>query len=359
MSAPRVLVCGTTLAQPMSGVRRHNQELLPRLAKLLSQRSGSLAVLASASGLPFELPAAIEVHASKVPARPALARAAWESLALRGALERARAAGTPFDVVHTDHLPAPRGLTVPFTLTLHDLKSVTLASAPLARRIVGRRVIADAVRRAAAVFAVSRTLREEVRELTGAPTGKLHVVPNGCDHLPLDAREPATPPFLLVVGHLEPRKNIESVLRALALDSALPELRLAGAGANEAALRRLADELGVAARVRYLGLQSDAQLARLYATCACVVLPSLREGFDIPLAEALRAGAPVATSSLPVHRELAPNAASFDPNDAAECARAIHAAAATNAQLATWDEAASAWLVALESLNLRATPRRS
>jgi hypothetical protein len=44
--APRVLVAGTVLGQPMGGVRRHNQELLPRVARRLAARGGALAVLA-------------------------------------------------------------------------------------------------------------------------------------------------------------------------------------------------------------------------------------------------------------------------------------------------------------------------
>lgn len=364
MNAPRVLVLGSVLAQPMGGVRRHNQELLPRAARLLRERGGSLAVLAGRDGLPFELGDDVERLDSSIPARPALARAALESRAVENVLERARASGRAFEVVHTAHLPVPRGLDTPLTLTLHDLKSVFSSAEPRVRRWVGRRVVQDALQRAARVIAVSQTLRDELVDALGASPTKIVVAPNGADHLPLKPRDPRPDAPILFVGHLEPRKNVALLLRALALESergerALGDLWLAGEGRAEhrAELERLARDLGVASRVKFLGLRSDEQLAALYATCRLVALPSLREGFDIPLVEALRAGAPVACSDLPVHRELAGEAARyFDPNDAAQFVLAAAAAVQAHkspTHLASWDDTAracvEAWISARSS----------
>ena len=105
MTAPRVLVSGVVLSLPMSGVIRHNRELLPRVARLLEEGGGRLAVLDGADPVPFALPESVERFPSGVPAEPALARAAVEGRALR----RALAQGS-FDLVHTGHLPAPRAL---------------------------------------------------------------------------------------------------------------------------------------------------------------------------------------------------------------------------------------------------------
>jgi glycosyltransferase involved in cell wall biosynthesis len=348
VNAPRVLVLGSVLAQPMGGVRRHNQELLPRAARLLRERGGSLSVLAGRDGVAFDLGPDIERLESSIPARPALARAALETHGVARALARASDNGRPFDVVHTAHLPAPRGLATPLTFTLHDLKSVFSRTAPRLRRWIGRCVVQDALDRSARVIAVSQTLRNELVEAFGAPPDKLAVVPNGADHLPLEPRKASADAPILFVGHLEPRKNVALLLRALALEPKLGELWLAGEGRADArsGLERLAHELGVAQRVKFLGLQSDRQLAELYATCRFVALPSLREGFDIPLVEALRAGAPVACSELAVHRELAGAAAAyFDPNDAAQFVRAageVRERLAPQVRLATWDDAARA-----------------
>jgi glycosyltransferase involved in cell wall biosynthesis len=349
MNAPRVLVVGSVLSQPMGGVRRHNQEFLPRAASLLRERGGALSVLAGRDGLALDPGPQIEVLSSSAPAQPAALRAAFESSAVQRALREARERGAPFDLVHTAHLPAPRSLDAPFTLTLHDLKSVLAPGEGGVRRFVGRCLLQDALKRAQRVLAVSRTLCDELREHLGARPEQLTHAPNGCDHLPLEPRRPAADAALLFVGHLEPRKNLGLLLRALALAPDLGRLQLAGApkGDERAELERLARELGIAARVEFLGLLSDAELARHYASCRAVVLPSLREGFDIPLVEALRAGAPLACSDLAVHRELAgPHASYFDPRSPQALAAAVREARAPREapQLATWDDTARAYV---------------
>jgi len=354
LSAPRVLVCGTVLAQGIGGVQRHNRELLPRLARLLENQGGRLAVLLGRDGLDFELPASIERIASDVPSSPAAWRAWHESGALRAALKRSSARGGAFDLVHTAHLPAPRGLDVPFTLTLHDLKSVASPFVPLVRRLVGRSILRSAVRRAAHVFCVSSTLARETIEFTGAAQARVSVAPNGCDHLPRVERAPSSEPFLLFVGRLEPRKDVATLLRALALDSTLPRVVLAGAeqGEHGTELRLLAKQLNVGERVSFAGPQSDSALAQLYAECAAVVLPSLREGFDLPLVEALRAGAPVLASDLPVHRELAGEAVRyFAPGDPAQLLDSRRSCShPSSPSLATWDDCASEMLARWTSL---------
>lgn len=360
MKPLRVLVCGSVLSQGIGGVRRHNAEILPRAARILERHGGALTVLAGRAGIAFELPRSIAVLPSDVPPRPVLARAWRESAALEACLRSARSQGSPFDVVHTAHLPAPRGLSAPFTLLLHDLKSVLAGDASSLRRAVGRRVLRDAAERAASIACVSRTLATELERYAPNAAGRVGVVPNGCDHLQLVPRVPAAAGFLLCVGRIEPRKNVELLVRALALAPDLPEVHLAGDAQREHLERilALARELGVDGRIRVLGVCDDARLAQSYGSCACVVLPSLREGFDIPLAEALRAGAPIAASDLDVHREVvAGRAELFDPRSPQDCVRAIRAALAAAARAAdpagprplgatTWDEAALA-LVAL------------
>ena len=79
MSAPRVLVSGVVLGQPMGGVRRHNQELLPRLARLLEEDGGGLAILEGRKPVALELPPSIERFPSSVPSSPPLVRAMGES----------------------------------------------------------------------------------------------------------------------------------------------------------------------------------------------------------------------------------------------------------------------------------------
>lgn len=357
MTAPRVLVSGVVLGQPAGGVRRHNAELLPRVARLLAAEGGELTVLAGRTRIAFELPREVRVVASDVPASPPLLRAVRERAALRAELARARDAGTPFDLVHTAHFPVPRGLAVPTTLTIHDLRSFELPAAPLARRLTGRSVVGAAARRARAVIAVSASMRTRIVARLGVPPERVHVVPNAADHFVPLARRAAPGAPLLCLGHLEPRKNLALVLRALAHDRALPPLVLAGAakGAHADELAELARALGVAERVQFRGAFEERELAELYATCAAVVLPSHLEGFGIVALEAQRAQAPLAVARIDALAEVAgTETPSFATDDAAECAHAIRAAlaspapvlarAAERASRWSWDASASAWI---------------
>lgn len=361
----RVLVSGVVLAQPMGGVVRHNRELLGRLASLLADLGGSLAVMEGREPIPFALPDSIERLASDVPPRPALVRAAREARALRGYVERASEAGRPFDLLHTAHLPVPRRLPLPYSLTLHDLKALFVRHTPFSRRLVARHVVGSAVERAAAVLVVSEALRREVIERWPAAAERVHVVPNGADHLRVLPRSPAADAPLVCVAHLEPRKNQELLLRALAAAPDLPRLELVGEprGDEGDRLADLARELGVAGRVRFLGGLADGELSELYAGAAACVLPSRREGFGIPAAEAQRAGVPLAVSTDAALREVAGEAApTFDPDDVAGCVTAIRAAlAAGEADLArsaeragryTWDAAAAFMLRAWQTAAL-------
>lgn len=360
MIAARVLVSGVVLSQPMGGVRRHNAELLPRAAALLERAGGSLALLEGREGLAFELPASVERIPSEVPAGPPLRRAVLEGRALDRALREAAAAGRPFALVHTAHFPVPRGPRaqgVPFTVTVHDLRSLALEHTPFSRRLLARGVIGGALRRAAGVFTVSEDVRRRIVRDLRVPEAKVRVVPNAADHLePLPRAARAGAP-LLSVGHLEPRKNLALLLEALALDPGLPDLELAGRAKGEEGerLAALARERGVAGRVRFLGPVDDQRLRELYARAACVVLPSRLEGFGIPALEAQCAGAPLAVSRAGALVEVAgEDVPSFDPDDAAGCARAIRAALETPERLLaerarraarfTWDASAELWV---------------
>lgn len=356
MRAPRVLVSGVVLDQPMGGVRRHNAELLPRLARLLESDGGGLAVLAPKTGIALELPESVERIPSEVRSRPTLVRAVQESRALGKVLGRRAAEGRPFDLVHTGHLPAPRHLPLPYTLTVHDLRSLDLPHTPFSRRLMAKGVIGRGLQGAARVFAVSEATAARLREGWPSVADRISLVPNAADHFEPLARRAGPDAPLLHLGHLEPRKNLSLLLRALAADPGLPDLLLAGEakGDEQQSLRALAGELGVAGRVRFHGPFDEGTLPELLASCAAVVLPSKLEGFGIVALEAQRARAPLAVSSAGALPEVAgPRVPTFDPDDPQACARAARSAleldaatldaCAQDADRFHWDDAAAAW----------------
>ena len=122
---------------------------------------------------------------------------------------------------------------------------------------------------------------------------------------------------VLSVAQKRPYKRLDALIRALPRLDGDPVLVLAGPpGDAEPQLRALADELGVANRVRFLDWVAEEDLNALYRLAAGFVLPSQIEGFGLPVLEAMSHGTPVACSdrwSLP---EVVGDAALlFDPDD--------------------------------------------
>ena len=114
---------------------------------------------------------------------------------------------------------------------------------------------------------------------------------------------PRDRPVLASVGALIPRKGQQFVIEAL---TRLPEatLLLAGKGEDEAMLRRRAEELGVADRVRFLGAVPHGELPLLLNAADVVVMPSASEGLANAWVEALACGTPVVTTPIPGAQEL-------------------------------------------------------
>jgi glycosyltransferase involved in cell wall biosynthesis len=194
-----------------------------------------------------------------------------------------------------DHalLPAPR-VPCPVVLTIHDLRNADgFGRRP---RWLARAVVRRSLARAHTVIVPSRFTAGRLAAIAAHP--RVEVVPNGTD-LQRAASAAGDEGYLLHVGHLEPRKNLDLLLHALALlpPDARPELRLAGADAGHGrVLQALAARLGVAARVRVLGAVPDAELPALYAGARAVVVPSRYEGFGLCALEGLALGRPVLVS---------------------------------------------------------------
>jgi len=330
----RVLVSGVVLDQGMGGVRRHNQELLPRLAELLRADGGELALLAPRGGLAFDPGPAVSVIESSVPSSPPLLRGLVESKQLRTALHEAEQRGAPFGVVHSAHLPSPRlsrSKSAPLrrTHTVHDLRALEPGSSSSLHRLLARPALSQALVGAHRVFTVSEHVRSQLLEQFPLELGRCVVIPNSGDHLEPLPRRPREGAPILHVGHVEPRKNLELLVHALALAPDLPPLLLAGAAKGGEAERLLdfARERGVADRIQLLGAVTDEQLLELYAEAACVAIPSLLEGFGIGVLEAQLAGVPLAVSSAGALPEVAgPKTPRFDPRCAEECVHALRAA---------------------------------
>jgi glycosyltransferase involved in cell wall biosynthesis len=175
------------------------------------------------------------------------------------------------------------------------------------------------------ILAISEATKADLVETAGFDPEKIDVTPLAVAEHPAEA----TPeeelrerlglngaPFVLTVAQKQPHKNLESLIRAI---ERAPEAALVLAGAREAhedRLRELAGRNGVAERVHFVDWVDDADLEGLYRAARCFVLPSLIEGFGLPVLEAMRHGTPVACSDRSALAEVADGAALlFDPED--------------------------------------------
>ncbi len=250
------------------------------------------------------------------------------------------------DVLHCTTFRAPVRASVPVVVTVHDLAVVRHPELFTAwTRGYARTLLLPVLRAATRVLAVSEFTKREVEELAGIPSERIGVAYNAASTEVFRPDGPAADgDYVLAVGTLEPRKNLERLVdatRSLGL-----ELRVAGS-------RGWGSVDVDAPHVRWLGRPDDVELATLMRGALCLAYPSLYEGFGIPVLEAMLCGAPVVTSAASAMEEIANGAAELvDPlvpaSIAAGIERAIgrrdelRAAGFERASRFTWDATAAA-----------------
>jgi teichuronic acid biosynthesis glycosyltransferase TuaC len=173
-----------------------------------------------------------------------------------------------------------------------------------------KKLVKTAADDAAGLLAVSAAMRRSMADM-GIDAGKIRVHYTGVDLDRFEISDRATAkanlgfagPVILSVGALIPRKGQDLLIRAL---PALPDatLVLAGHGPERSALERLAQQLGVADRVGFLGAVPHDKLPQLFAAADVMALPSASEGLANAWVEALACGTPIVISDVGGAREL-------------------------------------------------------
>ncbi|HXB64996.1 MAG TPA: glycosyltransferase family 1 protein [Solirubrobacteraceae bacterium] len=197
-----------------------------------------------------------------------------------------------------------------------------------------RRIVEHDMRHADRVFAISRAGAKDITRLLAVPAERIDVTPLGVraptvvatsERIVREELALGQARVVLCIAQKLPYKNLHRLVRALpALEDDVVLVLPGFPTPHERELRALAEELGVAERVRLPDWLSESSLAGLYGLSSAFVLPSLIEGFGLPVLEAMLRGVPVAcsnTSSLP---EVAGDAALlFDPESQEEVNSAI------------------------------------
>jgi glycosyltransferase involved in cell wall biosynthesis len=326
VSAPLVVIDADVLGRQRTGDETYVANLLRRLPAL----AGGELRFAALTRRPDLVPQGVEaVHV------PASLQELRMLHSVPAALRRIGAA-----LAHFQHA-LPRSCPCPAVVTVHDLSFERDPSVMgLRDRLVFRRVVPRAVRRAAAVVAVSERTKQDLVDLYGIDSDRITVTPHGVDPV-FSPGDTSGDSYLLLVGAVQQRKN------PLAAAEAAAELgmRLVVVGPGRDAA--LVDELRRrGADVR--GYVERDELVRLYRGAAALVMPSRYEGFGLPVVEAMASGTPVVAAPDPALQEVAEDAAVFvEPERLAAGVRqalaereALVAAGLRRAAMFSWDETA-------------------
>jgi glycosyltransferase involved in cell wall biosynthesis len=280
--------------------------------------------------------AGMEIRRTRWPAHQPLARILWEQSALPLALLRERA-----DLVHGLVNVLPLATKTPGVVTVHDLSFLRMPERfPLAKRLYLGQLCQWSAHKARRVIAVSRQTADDLMRFFGVPAQKIEVVYNGASDrfspkiAPADfcAQNGLPERFLLYVGTLEPRKNLERLIDAFAAwrAAASPQdqdvaLVLAGAqGWFYDQIFGRVRALNLSHVVHFPGFVPAETLPDWYRTALAFVYPSLFEGFGLPVLEAMACGAPVLCSRAPSLLEVAGDAAlTFAAEDTAALSAAL------------------------------------
>jgi glycosyltransferase involved in cell wall biosynthesis len=329
----RVLVNGLFLAPPMGGVETYLRELCRGL--LAHADAPRLTVLLNPAGhdklSQEDWAAGAELVRAEQLGRAGL-RAVSELTAVGLVADRRRA-----DIVHSVAMTGPLVSRAARVVTIPDTVWITHPEDVFTHRL-WRALVPRVARRADRVVAISHAAGEELERNLDVPAVKLDVVPLGFGSPATVAPTPDATlrerlglgqgPIVLNVGQKKPHRNLERLIRAMVtVRATVPDAQLVLPGPpNEEAqeaLRVLAAEHGLADAVTIPGFLETADLEGLYSSARAFLLPSVVEGFGLPVLEAMARGLPVACTRDSAPGEVAGDAGlALDPTSEASIAQA-------------------------------------
>jgi glycosyltransferase involved in cell wall biosynthesis len=261
----------------------------------------------------------LKLHYSRWPTHRPVVRIMWEQLVQPITLQR-----WGVDLLHAMAFAGPLAASCPFVVTIYDL---SFYHYPEAFRPWNRWYLsfftALSARRARRVIAISESTKRDVVTRLKVSPGRVDVVYCGVDEifrpLPLAEvaffrHERALPDrFILFLGTLEPRKNVQTLIRAYAqwrkAEHDIPKLVVAGGkGWYYDRIFAEVENLGLAGDIIFPGYVMQQELPLWYNAAELFVYPSRFEGFGLPVLEAMACGTPVITTDVASLPEVAGDA---------------------------------------------------
>lgn len=262
-----------------------------------------------------------------------LAKLVWPNFILPGNASR-----DGYDLIHCT---TPYGTFMPCryrnVITICDVTPLLFPTAHNRMNVWHHRfALPSILRRADRIITISECSKRDIVRVYGVSVAKITVTLLAADSSfrpdrdgsPSGAIAELHSPYVLNVGTLEPRKNLDGLLKAFARAKKMGiphKLVVTGAkGWGESRIAGLVKSLDLESSVIFTGFVEDADLPHLYGRADFFVYPSLYEGFGLPVLEAMSSGTPVITSDSSSIPEVAGNAALLvDPRSEIELAAAI------------------------------------
>jgi glycosyltransferase involved in cell wall biosynthesis len=312
MNDVRHLVIDVRGALPViDGIHTYLRNTVPSLCAA-GERSGDFrtTLLVYAEMEPFW---SMAVPAARLVASPTYPNRPWQNWAVARQLAPLR----PDLYFYPAHDP-PLFVPAPLVFTIHDVALFRIRPyferLDRAKRTYLRAIITAGLCRARAVFADSEATRWEIGELFGERfLPKVHVAPLGISGVARRPCDESTLNCLLYVGTDRPHKNLHRLIRGYARAreqaSDLPRLEIVGWMRRPQELAKTIGDCALDQHVVVRGHVGDIELESCYARAFALLLPSLAEGFGLPILEAMVRGVPVITSNVSACAEVAGAAA--------------------------------------------------
>lgn len=232
----------------------------------------------------------------------------------------------------TDFVLPPTLPSTSTVVTVHDLTYARVpdSALPSLRRYL-EAVVPFSVHRADVVIVDSYATFHDLVDLYRVPVDKMRVLWSGVEErffepvsglsqMTIRKYLPAAAPYILCVGTIQPRKNIQRLIRALRIIRAqgydLDLVIAGGKGWLDSPIFAEVAHTGLQAHVHFTGFVDEHTLRALYQGATCIAFPSLYEGFGLPILEGMASGVPVVTSNVSSMPEVAGDAAILvDPYD--------------------------------------------
>ncbi|MFA7685483.1 MAG: glycosyltransferase family 1 protein [Candidatus Gracilibacteria bacterium] len=248
------------------------------------------------------------------------------------------------DVVHFPHFNVPLFYRKKYTVTIHDLTLSLFPGNKMTKwyqRFAYHVVIRNVVKTAKKIIAVSENTKKDIMEMLHVPEQKIKVIYNGVSsefEMIEDvskfkhtlAKYKISKEFLLYTGVWRSHKNLSRLVHAFSLvkHKYHLDLQLVITGKHDPhypEVRHAAKMLSLENDIIFTGAVDEKELVHLYNAALFYILPSLYEGFGLPVLESMKCGTPVIASNISSIPEICGegNAVLFDPYNIDDIAKKI------------------------------------